>query len=103
MTAFWLTCRPTVALLKVTPVGLAVTAHEPGVQPGPVHWVTKADTWPIDSGEVLVSPVVIVAVMNKVGVWTGLKNGAGTWPLNDQSSVFPDPSFGSTVKLVPDT
>jgi hypothetical protein len=96
MTTFCVAVVPSAVLLKVTDVGLAVTAHPVPPQPCGVR---NADTKPIDRGDVLRSPVVIVAVMKSVGVWTGLKNGAGTKPLNDQSKVLPVTSFGSTVKV----
>src|SRR5262249_61447620 len=90
---------PTVALLNVMLVGLAVTAQLPPPPPP----VRNADTTPIERGDVLRSPVVIVAVMNRVGVWTGLKKGAGTCVTSDQSSVWPVVSLGSTVNVVPAT
>src|SRR5262249_34974427 len=95
------TCAPTVALLNVMLVGLAVTAQPPPPPPPPP--VRNADTTPIERGDVLRSPVVIVAVMNRVGVWTGLKKGAGTCVTSDQSSVWPAALLGSTVLAVPDT
>jgi hypothetical protein len=65
---FEVTVSPTADPLMFSGSGVAVSEQVGWVGPVPHPLVTNTGTNPNDSGEVLPSPVVIVAVRNKVGV-----------------------------------